>query len=241
MEWIEPRMDILSRPFSLFESIRKPPYDSGVEKRRFQRTDCFVRISYATEGNNSGDALRNISPGGGYLQTSRSFSVGEEISLELPQQDYGHKVVGNVVWLGPEGIGVRFRVPDRALAQQLVLGQENHDTKFNITKKEAHQMGKIKNKKLRWEPAAGEEATKYRLYWSENGTVNYSSSFAEVGAVTQVILPDDIPSFPRIAGNLELGIAAVNPSGNESDITKIRAYFDFTVPEAPKNLVVEES
>ena len=71
-------------------------------------------------------------------------------------------------------------------------------------------------------------------------TVNYSSNFAEVGVVTQVILPDDIPSFPRMAGNLELGIAAVNQAGNESDITKISAYFDFTVPEAPKSLVVED-
>jgi len=70
--------------------------------------------------------------------------------------------------------------------------------------------------------------------------VNYSSNFAEVGVVTQVILPDDIPSFPRMAGNMELGIAAVNQAGNESDITKISAYFDFTVPEAPKSLVVED-
>ena len=101
-------------------------------------------------------------------------------------------------------------------------------------------MGKIKNKKLRWEPATGEEAVTYKLYWSKNGAVDYTSSFAEVGAVTQVILPDDIPSFPRIAGNMELGIAAVNQAGNESDITTISAYFDFTVPEAPKSLVVED-
>jgi hypothetical protein len=101
-------------------------------------------------------------------------------------------------------------------------------------------MGKIKQKKLRWEPAAGEESAKYRLYWSTNGSLDYASSSAEVGAVTQVILPDDIPSFPRMAGNLELGIAAVNQAGNESDITRISAYFDFTVPEAPKSLVVED-
>jgi hypothetical protein len=43
-----------------------------------------------------------------------------------------------------------------------------------------------------------------------------------------------------MAGNLELGITAVNPAGNESDITKISAYFDFTVPEAPKSLMVED-
>ncbi len=233
-------MDILSRPFSLFESIRKPSYDSGLEKRHFQRTGCFLGISYAVKGHNFRDTLRNVSQGGGYLQTARSFSVGEEISLDLPPRNHGEKVVGNVVWVGPEGIGLKFRVPDRTLIQKLVPGQENQNKELNITKKEARQMGKINQKKLRWEPAAGEESAKYKLYWSENGTLDYTSSFAEVGAVTQVILPDDIPSFPRVAGNLELGIAAVNQAGNESDITKISAYFDFTVPEAPKSLVVED-
>ncbi|HYQ60031.1 MAG TPA: PilZ domain-containing protein [Desulfatiglandales bacterium] len=233
-------MYILSRPSSLFESIRKPPYDCGLEKRRFQRTDCLIAIRYEVKGHDFGDSLRNISEGGGYLQTFRAFSVGEEISLELPAQDHGGKVVGDVVWVGPKGIGLKFRVSDRALMQKLFPGKDNQNRESNITKKEAYQMGKIKQKKLRWEPAAGEESAKYKLYWSENGTLDYTSSFAEVGAVTQVILPDDIPSFPRVAGNLELGITAVNQAGNESDITKLSAYFDFTVPVAPKSLVVED-
>lgn len=233
-------MDILSRPSSLFESIRKPLFDSGLEKRQFQRTDCLIPVNFAVKGQSYRDSLRNLSQGGACIHTFRSFSVGEEISLELPPQDHCERKVGYVVWIGPEGIGVKFRVPGQVIMDKLVSGQENQNKGCTITEKEASRMGKIRNKKLRWEPAAGDEATKYKLYWSENGTVNYSSNFAEVGVVTQVILPDDIPSFPRIAGNLELGVAAVNQAGNESDITKISAYFDFTVPEAPKSLVVED-
>ncbi len=201
---------------------------------------CLIAIRYEVRGHNFGDALRNISERGGYLQSFRAFTVGEQISMDLPQTDHGEKVVGDVVWVGPEGIGLKFRVPDRALMQKLLPGQHNQNRELNITKKEAHQMGKIKQKKLRWEPAAGEESAKYKLYWSTNGTLDYTSTSAELGAVTQVILPDDIPSFPRIAGNLELGIAAVSQAGNESDITKISAYLDFTVPEAPKSLMVED-
>ena len=233
-------MDILSRPYSLFESIRKPHYDYCLEKRQFQRTDCLVPVNFAVKGRSYRDSLKNISRGGAYIHTFRSFFVGEEISLELPPQDHGERVVGDVVWVRPEGIGVKFRVPGQVIIEKLVSGQENQNKGCTITEKEANRMGKIKNKRLRWEPAAGEEATKYKLYWSENGTVDYSSNFAEVGVVTLVILPDDIPSFPRMAGNLELGIAAVNQAGNESNITKISAYFDFTVPEAPKSLVVED-
>ena len=233
-------MDILSRPSSLFESIRKPPYDCGLEKRQFRRTDCLIAVSYGVKGQAFKDALRNISEGGGCLRTFRPFSVGEDISLVVQWLDRGNNVVGDVVWVGAEGIGFRFRVPDRALLQKLFPGRGNQDKNLNTQKKEAHHMGKIKQKRLRWEPAAGEEVAKFKLYWSENGTVDYTSPFAELGAVTQVVLPDKIPSFPRIAGNLELGITAVNQAGNESDITKISAYFDFTVPEAPKSLVVED-
>jgi hypothetical protein len=233
-------MNILSRPSSLFESMRKPPYDCSLEKRQFQRTDCLFPVNFAVKGLRYRDSLKNLSQGGACIHTFQSFSVGEEISLELSPQDPGEKAVGDVVWVGPGGMGLKFRVPDQALMQRLVSGQENHNKPLNITKKEAWRMGKIRTKKLRWEPAAGEEAMKYKLYWSEIGTVDYTSKFADVGAVTQVILPDDIPSFPRIAGDLELGIAAVNQVGNESDITKISAYFDFTVPEAPKSLMVED-
>ena len=137
-------MDILSRPSSLFESIRKPPYDTGLEKRQFQRTDCLIPVSYEVKGHNFRDTLRNISEGGGYLQTFRAFSVGEEISLELPPQDHGEKVVGDIVWVGPEGIGVKFRVPGQALLEKLVPGQENQNKEFNITEKEARRMGKIR-------------------------------------------------------------------------------------------------
>jgi Tfp pilus assembly protein PilZ len=233
-------MHILSRPSSLFESIRKPLYDCGLEKRRFQRSDCLLPVNFAVRGRSYRDPLKNLSQGGACIHTYQSFSIGEEISLELPPQDHGEQVVGDIVWVGPEGIGVRFRIQGQALMQKPDPGQENQNKQLNIKEKEARRMGKIRTKKLRWEPAAGEATTKYKLYWSENGTVDYASSFAEVGAVTQVILPEDIPSFPRIAGNLELGIAAVNQAGNESDITKISAYFDFTVPEAPKSLVVED-
>jgi hypothetical protein len=232
-------MSSFSRPSSLFESIRKPPHGCGSERRRFRRTDCLAAIRCEVRGHHFGDTLRNISEGGGYLKTLHAFSVGEEVVLELPR-DHEEKVTGDVVWVGPEGIGLRFRVPNRALIRKLVPGQEMNNMELNITRKETHQMGKIRQKKLRWEPAAGEGSAKYRLYWSENGTLDYASSCAEVGMVTQVVLPDDVPGFPRIAGNLELGISAINQAGNESDITRINAYFDFTVPEAPRGLVVDD-
>ena len=99
-------------------------------------------------------------------------------------------------------------------------------------------MAKVRKRTVRWEPSAG--ATKYRLYWSTQGTVGYDSEFYEVENRTVVVVPDEIPSFSKIAGNIELGVTAVNAAGNESEITIARVYVDFTVPEAPKGLTVED-
>jgi hypothetical protein len=99
-------------------------------------------------------------------------------------------------------------------------------------------MGKIRKRAVRWEPSA--DARKYRLYYSTQGPVGYESDLVELENKTQVILPDEVPSFPKIAGNIELGITAVNEAGNESDITIVSVYVDFTVPEAPKVVTVED-
>ena len=99
-------------------------------------------------------------------------------------------------------------------------------------------MGRVRRRKLRWEPSVG--AQKYRLYWSRQGPVGYESDFVELENRTMAILPDEVPSFPTIAGNIELGITAINAAGNESEIAIAREYIDFTVPEPPKGLMVDE-
>jgi hypothetical protein len=62
----------------------------------------------------------------------------------------------------------------------------------------------------------------------------------ELGNVAEAILPDDFPSFPLMSGALCLGITALSKAGNESDMTKIRASLDFAVPEAPKQIWIED-
>lgn len=58
------------------------------------------------------------------------------------------------------------------------------------------------------------------------GSGGYVSNFVEVENKT--------------TGNIELGVSAINAAGNESAITIARVYFDFTVPEAPRILMVED-
>ena len=101
-------------------------------------------------------------------------------------------------------------------------------------------MAKLKRKRIRWNASTAPDVAGYKLYWAVGGGVNYDSDSAEVSNVTEVILPDDIASFPFVAAHIELGVTAVNHRGNESDMTKYSAPFDFTVPDAPMDLVVED-
>ena len=100
-------------------------------------------------------------------------------------------------------------------------------------------MAKIRKRRIRWNPSTAADIAGYKLYWAVGGGVSYDSDFAEVGRRTEVILPDEIPSFPLVEAEIELGITAFNEIGNESDMTKFSAPFEFAVPNPPGDLVVE--
>jgi hypothetical protein len=100
-------------------------------------------------------------------------------------------------------------------------------------------MAKVKKRKIRWEPSNSPNVLGYKIYWTEGSGVNYDSDCALVGNLTEVVLPDDVPAFPLVKGALEIGITAVTEVGNESDMIKLSAPFQFAVPEAPADPVLE--
>jgi len=105
--------------------------------------------------------------------------------------------------------------------------------------KGVEETGRIKKKIVRWQPSVSVDVKSYRLYWSKVGEVSYDSDHADLGHVTNVILPDDISSFPLVEGDIEFGVTAINNAGNESDITRLTLHLNFRVPDAPQDLRVE--
>ena len=105
--------------------------------------------------------------------------------------------------------------------------------------KEEKKMARVRKRKVHWDASNGLGVVGYKLYWLVCKGVNYDSDFAELGNVTEVILPDAVPSFPIDAGDIELAVVAVDHIGNESDMTKLYAPFGFTAPDAPTGLAVE--
>ena len=101
-------------------------------------------------------------------------------------------------------------------------------------------MAKIKRRKLKWMASDSSQVVGYKLYWSENGAVEYDSQCAILGNVTEIILPDDVSSFTPNGGSIEFGITALDELGNESDIITLKAPYQFNVPKAPEDFYMQK-
>ena len=94
---------------------------------------------------------------------------------------------------------------------------------------------KARRIRVRWNASVSPNVVGYKLYWAIGGRVNYDSDFAEVGNVTEVILPDDVPSFSILPINIEIGVTAVNKMRSESDMAKYTFIFKFATPDSPRD------
>lgn len=100
-------------------------------------------------------------------------------------------------------------------------------------------MAKIKKRKLRWEASASPQVVGYKLYWETDGEVHYGSDFMVVGNVTELVLPDDLEDFKPVDGPVSFAVAAVDEVGNESDLITLKAPYQFSAPQAPKDFWLE--
>jgi Tfp pilus assembly protein PilZ len=237
-------MKELGRPGSLFEAIGKPfagETRMADDRRRHPRKTSLIPVSFVMDQKEWRDFILNISSGGVFIGTSAGVFLDREILMHFvhPSTRKNLSLVGRVAWANPAGMGVRFkRLVQNGQGDSALV--DRGGSLYSEQKREVKSMGRIKKRRICWEPSMSDDVVKYRLYWSENGLVDYTSNSADVGSITEVIIPDDIPSFPRFKGDVAIGVTAVNDAGNESDLTKMTAKINFIVPDAPTNLVVEE-
>jgi len=213
------------------------------ERRRHRRKPCLIPVKCIARNESHEDFISDISSAGVFIETHRSVYRNQEIRMTFPHP-VSHKdiiVVGRVVWVGERGFGVRFkRLADKE--EQEIRGDLKKDqiTQLQYMKEEEKKVGKIRQKKIRWEASPTSGVNKYKLYWSTDGFVDYNSPSMELSNSNEIVLPEGAPSFPLVKGTVALGVSAVNDAGNESDITKMTAEFNFAVPDAPRNLKIED-
>ena len=101
-------------------------------------------------------------------------------------------------------------------------------------------MAKIKRRRLKWVASNSSQVVGYKLYWSENGDLNYDSQWVMLGNVTEIVLPDDVDSFVPDGGPVVFCITALDEVGNESDMTTLVAPYQFNVPKAPDDFYLQK-
>lgn len=92
---------------SLLNELEKTHF---LKKRKYHRKPYFSVVDYASQGGAYTDFIQNISAGGVFIGTSAPFRVGQELSLGFPLP-ISHKHIligGEIAWVSPRGIGVKF-------------------------------------------------------------------------------------------------------------------------------------
>jgi hypothetical protein len=197
-------------------------------------------VDYLASGRVYRDRVKDVSLEGASIGCRDFFIPGEQISIAFPLANSPNQINGEIVWVDTNAFGIIFKsVGPKCKELDLSPSEPVEERPVGI-KVEIKKTGKIKRKRIRWSRSPSIEVIKYRLYWSLGAEVDYDSQYVELGNVAEAILPDDIPSFPLITGTLHLGITALSKAGNESDMTQISASLDFAVPEAPKQIWVED-
>ena len=211
-------------------------------RRRHIRKPYFMVVDYTAQNRTYKDFIKNISTGGVFIASRSPIPIGQKISMTfpLPACKKHVRLTGEIVRSNGKGIAVKFKLMEQLGSKLNLYCLKNVHDYIHDTTMEVKTVAKVRKKRVRWNASTDPGVSGYKLYWAIDVGVNYDSECREIGNVTEVVLPDDIPSFPLVAGDVEIGVTAVNGIGNESDMAAASARFDFTVPDAPTDVVVED-
>ena len=95
----------------------------GKERRQAARHTCKQEVGYAIQDLSYIDYIYDINAWGVFIQSKQQLPVGDSILMTIPllSDETSIKVVGEVVWSGPEGMGVRFDMGIGTVAMHSIL------------------------------------------------------------------------------------------------------------------------
>lgn len=81
-------------------------------ERKHPRKPYLKEVEYATEDRVYQEFIQDISPSGLFIETRSPLAAGQEITLilSLPNHERPIKIIGEVVRVTQEGIGVKFKL-----------------------------------------------------------------------------------------------------------------------------------
>ena len=86
------------------------PEKDKPDRRVHARKDCLINVNFKIRGQKFSSYILDISSSGAFIETSESFSTGLKMRLEFssPQDRQPLRLIGEIVWADPRGIGVKF-------------------------------------------------------------------------------------------------------------------------------------
>ena len=80
------------------------------DKRNHVRRPSDISVEFTVQGPLYQGRIKNIN-GGVFVETEMSCSVGQVISMASASPQFGEENrIGEIVWIGPKGIGVEFGI-----------------------------------------------------------------------------------------------------------------------------------
>ena len=91
------------------------------EQRKYSRKDFLTIIDYTVEDKHYRDFIQDISESGVFIQTSRTFAVGQPILMTFmsPDNQKPFRINGEIKHTQKDGVGVKFNI--KSQVQELVL------------------------------------------------------------------------------------------------------------------------
>ncbi|MFO7600919.1 MAG: PilZ domain-containing protein, partial [Candidatus Desulfacyla sp.] len=157
-------MKELGRPGSLFEAIGKPfPGKTRMadDRRRHPRKTSLIPVSFVMDQKEWRDFILNISSGGVFIATSAGVLLDREILMHFvhPSMRRHLSLVGRVAWANPAGMGVRFKRLVQN-GQDVSAPVDGGGSLYREQKREVKSMGRIKKRRICWEPSMSDDVVK---------------------------------------------------------------------------------
>ena len=105
------------------------PEETEIALRSHSRKSCMISTDYVVEGHNFEGFMLDISPAGAFIETSETFTAGQQIRLSFALPDFHQQlnISGEILWKGILGIGVKFNglSPDQITAIESFIEDES--------------------------------------------------------------------------------------------------------------------
>ena len=111
------------------------PQKDQPDRRAHPRKDCLINVSFKIRGQKFSSYILDISRSGAFIETGESFSSGLKMLLDFssPQDRQPLRLIGEIVWTDPRGIGVKFHHLTKNQLQILKSFSEKTEEVLEIT------------------------------------------------------------------------------------------------------------